>query len=402
MSQSPAGGAPVSRHPALDYLRAFVTLLVIAHHAVLAYHPQMPKRVESFTAPPFLWAAFPVLDPQRAPGVDLFVGFNDIFFMSLMFFLSGIFTWPSLSRKGPGTFFRDRALRLGIPFVVSALVLAPVAYFPAFLAITGNHSFSDYLRQWVGLGFWPAGPAWFIWVLLAFGGIVATLCHLAPNSGIALANLVAGADQMPGRFFGKLLLASAIVYLPLAMVIDPSRWFSFGPFTVQGCRLPLYLLYYLTGAAVGAAGVDRGLLAPEGKLARHWLRWQFLAFSAFIATIICFIMLMGVLTKGGAAPGLRLATNFSFVVSCAASSLMCLAFFLRFAQRHHCLLDSLSRNAYGMYLVHYCFVNWLQYALLPSSMPGIAKALIVFVGGTLLSWGTTAVLRKIPAVGRVI
>jgi hypothetical protein len=30
----------------------------------------------------------------------ILVAFNDVFFMSLMFFLSGLFFWPSLARKG--------------------------------------------------------------------------------------------------------------------------------------------------------------------------------------------------------------------------------------------------------------------------------------------------------------
>jgi hypothetical protein len=38
------------------------------------------------------------------PGVDLFLHFNDNYLMSLMFFLSGLFVWPSLARKGGAIF----------------------------------------------------------------------------------------------------------------------------------------------------------------------------------------------------------------------------------------------------------------------------------------------------------
>ena len=47
-----------------------------------------------------------------------------------------------------------------------------------------------------------------------------------------------------------------------------------------------------------------------------------------------------------------------------------------------CLLYT-SANAYGMYLVHYVFAIWLQYALLVTGLLAIGKAAIVF-GGTLL------------------
>jgi hypothetical protein len=84
----------------IGYLRAFITLLVLAHHAVLAYHPFAPPVPASLVTQPRWWQAFPAVDSQRWSGFALFVGFNDVFFMSLMFFLSGLFLWRSLDRKG--------------------------------------------------------------------------------------------------------------------------------------------------------------------------------------------------------------------------------------------------------------------------------------------------------------
>jgi hypothetical protein len=66
----------------IGYLRAFVTVLVLAHHAVLAFHAFAPPVPAS---QPRWWQAFPVVDSQRWSGFALFVGFNDVFFMSLMF-----------------------------------------------------------------------------------------------------------------------------------------------------------------------------------------------------------------------------------------------------------------------------------------------------------------------------
>src|SRR5215471_18425674 len=102
---------------ALAYLRTLATVRLLAFHSVLAYYPFIPAPTFSNASAPFLWLAFPVLDAQRWVGFALFVGFNDTFFMALMFFLSGLFVWPSLRRKGAGTFLRDRVLRLGLPFL---------------------------------------------------------------------------------------------------------------------------------------------------------------------------------------------------------------------------------------------------------------------------------------------
>jgi len=55
-----------------------------------------------------------------------------------------------------------------------------------------------------------------------------------------------------------------------------------------------------------------------------------------------------------------------------------------------------------MYLVHYMFVSWLQLAILSSPLPAIAKGVLVFAGVLLLSWGTSATIRRIPVVSRIV
>jgi hypothetical protein len=65
-------------------------------------------------------------------------------------------------------------------------------------------------------------------------------------------------------------------------------------------------------------------------------------------------------------------------------------------------LAGLKRDAFGLYLVHYVFVVWLQYVLLGSEIFAVAKGAIVFSGTLLLSWGTIAVIRRISPAGQVI
>jgi hypothetical protein len=55
----------------------------------------------------------------------LFISFNDSFFMSLMFLISGLFFWQALTRKGVGRFLLARLVRLGIPFLVMIGRLSP-------------------------------------------------------------------------------------------------------------------------------------------------------------------------------------------------------------------------------------------------------------------------------------
>lgn len=383
----------------MGYLRAFITLLVLAHHCVLAYVTFGAPAPTSLAGPNRWWEAAPVVDSHHWAGFDLLVGFNDMFFMSLMFFLSGLFVWQSLQRKGAAHFLRDRALRLGLPFAVAAAVVAPIAYYPAFIQTGMSGGIAGFWQQWCALGNWPAGPAWFVWVLLAFDIIAAALLLVSPKWGNGLAKLSSRADRHPFLFFAMLVAISAAVYIPLAAIFNALSWSAWGPFTFQTSRGLHYLVYFLMGAGVGAYGLSRGLIAPDGKLARRWWLWS-------IAAVFAFLVAGGVglatLTHHIGSPGWRIACYSTWGIACASSSFAFLALFVRFAKQRRNLFDSLTANAYGMYLIHYAFVGWLGLALLKSQMPAIAKGSLVFAGTVLLSWGTTAALRRIPAVAKII
>jgi peptidoglycan/LPS O-acetylase OafA/YrhL len=393
-------GVPTAQYNhSIGYLRAFIVILVVAHHSALAYHQFAPPPSASLVAQPRWWEAFPVVDAQRWNGFSIFTGFNDIFFMSLMFFLSGLFVWHGLQKKGSAKFLRDRLLRLGIPFIVATAVLAPLAYYPAYLQTAGHAGIAGFWRQWLFLGQWPAGPAWFVWVLLVFDCIAALSFALAPRWGETLGRITSGAYRRPAAFFALLAAISAIAYIPMALRFTAVDWVSFGPFTFQASRILHYLAYFLIAVGVGAWGVNRGLLAPDGKLARRWPLWATAALVLFGLASAVFVVAV---TSHAQSQGWAIARDAGFVLSCAASSFAFLALFIRFASSRSLLFGSLSANSYGIYLFHYAFVSWLQYALLPASFPAVAKFAVVFLGALALSWSTTAAIRRIPSVARVV
>jgi peptidoglycan/LPS O-acetylase OafA/YrhL len=319
--------------------------------------------------------------------------------MSLMFFLSGLFFWPSLARKGRAQFLRDRLLRLGLPFAAGAAILAPLAYYPTWLEISHHHPTTPFWHQWLALGQWPSGPAWFIWVLLAFDCIATLLTALAPDWGNTVGRVAARLSIRPVVFFCALVAISAIAYIPMALRFTPVAWTAFGPFTFQTSRILHYFVYFLIAVGIGAWGLDRGLLAPGGKLARRWPLWTAAALVIFVATSAIGV---AAITSHAKSPAWTIANEVGFVLSCAATSLALLALFLHFARSRSPLLESLSANSYAIYLVHYCFVSWLQYALLPASLSVVAKFAIVFCGALGLSWATSAALRRIPALAKVL
>ncbi|WP_158745713.1 acyltransferase [Acidisphaera sp. L21] len=196
---------------ALDHLRGFVVVLVVLHHAVLAYcHFGHTDRYH------YVLSTAPVVDAQRWTGFDALVMLNDGFFMPLLFLLSGLFVWRGLRNRGAWGYFGRRALRLGLPFVTAAFTVVPLAYYPSWLQAGGVPGFARFWVEMVTTGPWPSGPPWFLGVLLGFNTTVA-LAYAAMRR--RLPNVVEGATLAPPRSFGLFLMSLALAYLPLLFVL---------------------------------------------------------------------------------------------------------------------------------------------------------------------------------------
>jgi glucans biosynthesis protein C len=318
--------------------------------------------------------------------------------MHLMFFLSGLFVWGSVQRRGGRTFLYDRCLRLGVPFLLGVYLLIPVTYYSVYRTTAADPSWSAYWSQWLALPFWPVGPMWFLSFLLVLNVVVAILYWVAPRTGELLGRLAAGARDNPGRFFVGLLIISALTYLPLSAVFAPWQWIQIGPFGFQPSFAPQYVIYFFAGLAIGAHGLERGLLASDGRLAQRWWLWLASAPAAFLL----WIGPMALIVHGAAVPGLQIAADLGFVLAAATACFGLAAAFLRFATFRHRLLDGLSEHAYAIYFFHYPFVLWLQYLLLGSALFVIAKAAIVFGATLILSWTAAAAMCRIPLGARLM
>jgi surface polysaccharide O-acyltransferase-like enzyme len=195
--------------------------------------------------------------------------------------------------------------------------------------------------------------------------------------------------------FAIVLAASALAYIPLALRVSPLDWTAAGPFAFQTTRVIHYAVYFVVGVALGAAGLERGLVARGGALAARWPAWVAGAALAFWLAIEA-----GKRSYlSGGAQGWLIANAASFVVACAAISFAFLACFVRVPWGRSPRLTSLRANAYAIYVVHYVYVSWLQYALLDAALPAAAKAGLVFTGALAFSWLAAAGLRRL---GRAI
>ena len=393
---APAGvrAAPKTkaRNAALDRARTFITLLVLIHHSVIAY------------------TYYGHTDKQSFIVFDGIVLFNDSFFMSAMFFLSGLFVWPSLQRKGINWFLRDRFWRLGLPFIVCALFLMPLAYWAIELELHDpNTTFAAFWWRTITEGPWNSGPAWFVWVLLALDVLAAMVYYALSGWVEAIGKLSLESFGRPSLFFWALLIASIVVYVPSVLYFGASRWFALGPVAIQASRILLYLLFFFAGCGIGSASFDRGLLAADGEMARRWPVWLGATIVSYGSIIALVYIKHGVLPDVNHQPfWWQLCYALAFACYGVAQTFNVIALFLRFDNEGSSILDPLRDSAYGIYLIHYVPVLWLQYLMFGMSfgpsdqLTAVIKAVIVFVLTLASSWAATAALRRIPGATHVL
>src|SRR6202171_1823199 len=382
--------APVRIVP-LDRMRSFVILLVLLHHSVINY----------------TW--FGHGDPMRWLGFDVRVLFNDSFFMAFMFLISGLFVRDSLARKGWAIFLRDRAWRLGVPFLISIFVLMPIAYYPSFLRYhlpaTTDFNFLHFWWHTLTVGPWPSGPAWFLWVLLALDVMAAAVWWIAPAMIDAVGRLIYAARDRPMTAFVVFVIVSVTAYLPMHLAFGDISWLEWDrfPLPIQTSRILLYPACFFAGVGVGAVNLRAGLLAENGELARRWPVWLAFALVFYLAILVLVYAHHNWVADFDSPPLLwRVSYGLAFAAYSAAMVFTVSAFFLRFTGPGSGLLDAMQPSAYGIYLLHYIFIVWLQYAVYDHSFPAVVKFAIVFAGTLSMSWGSTVMVRKIPLVARMI
>ena len=374
-----------SRNLAIDRARTFLTLIVLLHHAVIPY------------------TYFGHTDPKFFFGFDMIVLATDSFFMAMFFFLSGLFVWPGLARKGPLDYLRDRLIRLGLPFVIGAFTIIPLAYYAIELRRDPGVSFADFWWKTITEGPWPSGPIWFLWVLLTFDVVASVLYKLSPTLIDPINRLSLSGHDHPARFFAAMLVVTAVLYIPGRVHFGPFTWYEFGPYSVQHGRVLLYATYFFFGAGIGVRYLDRGLLASDGQLGKRSLACTISALVPYCLMWALIYVKREILGNPPRLPDWYEAIyGLFFAAFSVAIMFTILAYFLRFKQSGWSSLDPMQPAAYGMFLVHYPIVLWLSYWMFDFDIPAIAKGLIAFVLTVFLSWGATEALRKIPGARHVL
>lgn len=400
----------------IDYLRSFLTVLVIAHHSSLAY-----TTFASFDKVAYIRSTHPVVDSRRWIGLDIFENFNDVFFMSLMFLIAGLFVVKSIKRKGTRAFVRDRFYRLFVPFLIGGTILNLIAHYPAYLLAHGNPSLSAYVTDFFLVEQWPVGPPWFIWVLFAFNAAFALIYSFArtknttPANTSALASLPetietpanvnsSGAHAYtPFTVIISWFFFTFVLYTPFAFLLGPGKWIGFGPFDFQVSRIAWYFGYFLLGAWLGNTGFNEGIFVTSSSLVGRWPRWLFLCACAYTLLTVAPPFLTDLVKQSTLPEFTAYLIYFSiYVLSCTFSCVAFLTTFRALATKPNPMWGSLSEHAYLVYLLHYPFVIWTQYLLLDAPLPAFVKFFITLLVSVTGSWSLAIQLRNVKIIAKYL
>jgi hypothetical protein len=320
-----------------------------------------------------------------------------------MFLIGGLFLIRSINRKGKDDFIKDRFYRLFIPFLFLGTLFMLIAYFPAYYVAYNNTDIIAYVKDFFTIESWPVGPPWFLWVLFLFNMVFA-LFHSQLQTGMEKTGTrFTALKNKPLAFFMVLFLVTWILYVPVAYNVGAGTWTGIGPFDFQICRMLLYFGYFLLGILIGTTDFSNGLFSINSAIVKKWWLWILLSLTVFIVLTVISEPLKHLVDNGK-------INEFSawmvyYTIYAASCSLSCIAFITTFrnlVRSGNHWLNSLSENAYLIYLIHFIFVVWCQFLLLKVDIPAFIKFLVTFLLALPASWIISNLLRKIKIINKYL
>ena len=400
----------------LDYLRGFMVLLVVLDHSMHAYSQHYAD----------FWF---MSDIDRSVFLDVLHMQNDVIMMPFLLGLAGLFTMHSLTRRGLGSFLKERAMRLGTAFVFGVSVVSGfLAYNRAVIKDGFLGTFFDfYTHTYWSFADGPfanfiMGSFWFIYYLVVLTAILLVLRAVLPWTVTLFGKLMRFVMTGGAAGFLTLSLLSALILGASDFLWGAHWWFGLKPvFFVRRARFLMEGLYFFLGAGAFVAGVlqDPSLIK---RLTDKWAAWVILtlvtggAYTVFSLTYFydgayahdaAILMARGATVSEAIShigdmsllPYVR-TTLLGFYMT--ALSGMYLAVFGKFLNTPKPFWMALAGASFGIYIFHEPFALWVHVHLYTADVPTLLKFLLAASVSLGASWGLTILFKKIPGVSRVL
>jgi glucans biosynthesis protein C len=337
----------------LDWLR------VLAILTVFVYHTSRLFNVEDWN----------VKNPIWYPWVEVWNGFATTWMLPLIFVVSGASLFYATAKgqagiKGAGTFVKDKALRLLVPWVVLLLTHQSLQFYLDRLSHGQfSGSFLQYLPQYYTreLDFYGA-HLWYLWVLFLFGVLLYPLMRWLRGRGRGVLSKLGDLLALPGAVY-----ALALPSLLLATLLD----YENTPRNA-GWSFPVYLWLTLAGF----------LVASNDRLQASCQRLRWVSLPLGLGLTGLFLALLQILVVGrGMVPAYG---TWIYVLGWgirALGSWCCILAILGFGRKHLNSSTPFLRYAneavLPFYILHQTVILSVGYLVVQRAIPDLLKWLIV-------------------------
>jgi hypothetical protein len=312
--------------------------------------------------------------------------------MLIMFFIAGYFALPSLGKRGPRAFLKEKFVRIGLPWIVGVLLLAPpTAYLIYYTRAVPLTFFQFWAGEFWGEGF-QQSVYWFLGMLLFFFLLLSLIYTFSEKLQLAQRHLKQPSWKLFAGFWALMTLG---MFLMNQLFPEADTWFNRWYILVfQPLRLPLYFGYFI----LGLYAYLNGWFSEDGYRPRLVL-WAGLALLSGLLYLAYRLFVM----PASPQPILLIQAGYAvlFNTFCLSALLAGTAFFQRKVNRAGPFWSSLSLSCYGIYFIHPLILYPLAYLFVPVSLSLLLKAPLVITLGLLISWAISAlVLTKSPLLQR--
>jgi peptidoglycan/LPS O-acetylase OafA/YrhL len=368
----------------IDRIRVILTALVILHHTAITY------------GAPGGWYYRELPTPTSLTGLlfILFVSVNQAYFMGFFFLIAGYFTPASYDRKGPGRFFVDRLIRLGIPLAAFAIILDPLTN--AISLAWGRPPekavpfLPDFLHR-IFTADWNNGPLWFAQALLIFSA--------AYIGWRTLRGTKAGRMESPVPSFSAWLLSALGVGAGALLI---RQWVPVGENVLQ-LQLGYFSSYIFLFALGAVAWRHNWFDRLTWKMARGWVILSIVLLPAIIVTAILSGRMAGksVNFSGGFSfPAILYAFWEPFIAWGIIAAY--LIWFREHGNHPSAIWEYLAARAYAAYILHPPVLVAIGVALRPWEAPALAKFAVTGTLALLATLGFSSLLLRVPGARRVV
>jgi fucose 4-O-acetylase-like acetyltransferase len=307
------------------------------------------------------------------------VSLGSLFAMGLFFLIAGLLTPGPAHRKGPRAFLRDRALRLGVPFLAYLLLVYPLVNW----AGEREHPVGWYLRE--QLTELDPGPLWFVGVLWMFSAVYVAWRSRRPAT--------AGSPPLRGSWLLALAAAIAVgsFVVRLGFAINSQQVFAAHVWQWPQC-IGLFVL--------GTLAAERGWLQPVPATVRRVGGWAALAATVVILGAMATATSLDPFTGG-------LTWQAALTATCEGTIAVGLSVWLLGTFQNHFdhagpLATALGRAAFGAYILQAPVL--VTIALLASNLPLTPEAKFVLVAPTAIaaSFALAWLLTRLPGTRQLL